>query len=115
MLRSFHVFDLQGPLRKDLSETCRFTTENDPKKLKLVLLKLVLLGRSNYAVFIYKYLFLCTLKRRRHAALYRHRAAAHRGGYRRAREADIIMGMEKGSAVNELHIPFLKFIFLLEI
>lgn len=34
MLRSFYVFDLQGSLRKDLSETCRFTAENDPKRLR---------------------------------------------------------------------------------
>ena len=51
MLRSFHVFDLQGPLRKDLSETCPFTAENDPKKLKLVLSKLVLFGQPNYTAF----------------------------------------------------------------
>ena len=31
MLRSFYVFDLQFPLRKDLSETCHFTTENGTK------------------------------------------------------------------------------------
>ena len=54
MLRSFYVFDLQGSLRKDLSETCPFTTENDPEKLKLVLSKLVLFGRSNYTVFMSK-------------------------------------------------------------
>lgn len=50
MLRSFCVFGLQGALGKDLSETCPFTTEKDPKKLKLVLSKLVLLGQPNYTV-----------------------------------------------------------------
>ena len=51
MLRSFCVFDLQGSLRKDLSETCPFTTENDPKKLKLVLSIVVLSRQSNYTAY----------------------------------------------------------------